>query len=448
MVRFIRNSTRRLPLPPVSRIDQKSFLKQLEKEEKLQTNQEFVQDTQITQKNENNVPVESKKFKNSENFKKKGVDNDKVKIEDQRIKQHLKFIKRLGHKVEDPVLWKKKYKFYPFGEDSKEIFRCQDEFKMNSELKSLSMVKKEHLEIAKAFQSLDNPCWKYVKVKSNSKTDQISVLASLNSNSLLKNEDPFFHRTNIQDCKNKLIEKLAPLCNSMHIITSKKDLKENRNKVQMEKIKGEDYLIDNFGNFEIKFGPFADIPVFPEVWTKIFIQVFLHNQGYLKDPNVVIDFGCNSGIFGVTLGKKSNRIIGLDSAPVHLENSKINADFANIPNDYRLGPTVDNLNRIFEVLHYENKMATIILHSSPGKEIPLGIFKAIVDCANVKNVILFATYPEIEAFQAMSLFLEKRENKGRFRFNKQFLFEMCPDKSARLQFVFCFNSHKNENKSA
>ena len=94
---------------------------------------------------------------------------------------------------------------------------------MNSELKNIIKGgKQEHLKIAEAFQTLDNPCWKYIKVKSNLKTDQISVLASLNVDKLLKNEtDPYFHRTLIQDCKKKLSETLSPLCTSLHIVSIK-----------------------------------------------------------------------------------------------------------------------------------------------------------------------------------------------------------------------------------
>ena len=224
----------------------------------------------------------------------------------------------------------------------------------------------------------------------------------------------------------------------------RKNLQENKSEVKLEKIQGEDYLSENFGKFQLKFGPFADLPIFPEAYNKMFKIVFEFNQQPLREKNCVIDFDCNSGIYGVKLGHKSNRIIGLDSASVHLENAKINADLQNIANDYRLGADVENLNRIFEDLHYENRNATVLLHPKPGAALPDGIIKSIIDCAQVKNVILFASYPEIEAFQALSLFLKpsgsKQDQKRRFRLNKQLLFEMFPHKMSRLQYVYCLYS--------
>ena len=74
----------------------------------------------------------------------------------------------------------------------------------------------------------------------------------------------------------------------------------------------------------------------------------------------------------------------------------------NIPNDYRLGSDVENLNRIFEDLHYENRNATVLLHPKSSTALPDGIIKSIIDCAQVKNVILFASYPEGSIGQTIS----------------------------------------------
>ena len=97
---------------------------------------------------------------------------------------------------------------------------------------------------------------------------------------------------------------------------------------------------------------------------------------------------------------------------------------------------------IFEDLHYKSWNVTVLLHPKPGTVLPDGIIKSIIDCAQVKNVILFASYPEIEAFQALSLFLKptgsKQDEKRRFRLNKQLLFEMFPHKMS--QYVFCLHS--------
>ena len=222
MVRFLRNSTRRIPLP-VSTIDQKSFLNQLEAEEKSLVERKLPQNN--PQKNNPNPESDPIQPKMAKKMSKSAEKDQKIEIiEDDRIRAHVKFLKRLGYKTELSDLHKKNPNFLPCHNNSpEEVFRSQDEFRMNSELKNIIKGgKQEHLKIAEAFQTLDNPCWKYIKVKSNLKTDQISVLASLNVDKLLKNEaDPYFHRTLIQDCKKKLSETLSPLCTSLHIVSIK-----------------------------------------------------------------------------------------------------------------------------------------------------------------------------------------------------------------------------------
>ena len=101
---------------------------------------------------------------------------------------------------------------------------------------------------------------------------------------------------------------------------------------------------------------------------------------------------------------------------------------------------------IFEDLHYKSWNVTVLLHLKSGTALPDEIIKLsnLIDFAQVKNVILFASYPEIEAFQALSLFLKptgsKQDQKRRFRLNKQLLFEMFPHKMSRLQYVYCLYS--------
>ena len=133
-----------------------------------------------------------------------------------------------------------------------------------------------------------------------------------------------------------------------------------------------------------------------------------------------------------------------------MKNSKVNADKFNIPNDYRLMVGLDSLQRIFEELHYENRKATIILHPTPGGGIEPGLTKAIIDCPNIRDVFLFARYPEIEAFHALSLFLKplgissKQENVRRpFRLQQQAIFDLSPDNANRLtQFVYYLIANK------
>ena len=211
-----------MPLP-VSTIDQKSFLNQLEAEEKSLVERKLPQNN--VQKNNPNPESDPIQPKMAKKMSKSAEKDPKIEmIEDDRVRAHVKFLKRLGYKTELSDLHTKNPNFLHCHNNSpEEVFRSQDEFRMNSELKNVMRGgKQEHLKIAEAFQTLDNPSWKYIKVKSNLKTDQISVLASLNVDKLLKNEaDPYFHRTLIQDCKKKLSETLSPLCTSLHIVSIK-----------------------------------------------------------------------------------------------------------------------------------------------------------------------------------------------------------------------------------
>ena len=69
----------------------------------------------------------------------------------------------------------------------------------------------------------------------------------------------------------------------------------------------------------------------------------------------------------------------------------------------------------------------------------------VLKLAQVKNVMLFASYPESEAFQALSLFLNstssKQDQKRTFKLNKQILLDMFLHKMSRLQYVFCLHTN-------
>ena len=149
MVRFLRNSTRRIPLP-VSTIDQKSFLNQLEAEEKSlvkrklpQNNHHKNQEIPDNPKPERD-PIQPKMAKK---MSKSAEKDPKIEmIEDDRIRAHVKFLKRLGYKTELEDLHKKNPNFLPCHNNSpEEVFRCQDEFRMDSELKNVIKGKEVHV---------------------------------------------------------------------------------------------------------------------------------------------------------------------------------------------------------------------------------------------------------------------------------------------------------------
>ena len=137
MVRYLRNSSRRIPLP-VSTIDQKSFLNQLEaEEEKSLVKRKLPQNNlQKNQEITDNPEPESDQIQPK---MAKKIQIPKIEmVEDDRVRAHVKFLKRLGYKTELSDLHIKNPNFLPCHNNSpEEVFRCQDEFRMNSELKNI-----------------------------------------------------------------------------------------------------------------------------------------------------------------------------------------------------------------------------------------------------------------------------------------------------------------------
>ena len=132
MVRYLRNSSRRIPLP-VSTIDQKSFLNQLEaEEEKSLVKRKLPQNNlQENISEPESDPIQPKMAKK--------IQRPKIEmVEDDRVRAHVKFLKRLGYKTEISDLHIKNPNFLHCHNNSpEEVFRCQDEFRMNSELKNI-----------------------------------------------------------------------------------------------------------------------------------------------------------------------------------------------------------------------------------------------------------------------------------------------------------------------
>ena len=152
MVRFLRNSSRRIPLP-VSTIDQKSFLNQLEAEEKSLVKRKIPQSNlQKNQKIPDNPRYDENQIiqpKMAKTMNKSAEKDQRPKIEmieDDRVRAHAKFLKRLGYKTELEDLHKKNPNFLPCHNNSpEEVFRCQDEFRMDSELKNVIKGKEVHV---------------------------------------------------------------------------------------------------------------------------------------------------------------------------------------------------------------------------------------------------------------------------------------------------------------
>lgn len=180
IIRCLRNVPRRLPTV-LSTVEKNEMIKHLEMSSKLQEQK-----------------IVSKKVE---------INRD---LEDSRLKTFFTFKNQLAKSVKMPT----KVMDYIFkgGTTTHEKYRCQDIITFQSDLTKIQeMMKDEHLAIALAFQSLNEATWKTLKIKSNQATDQICVTASLKVDDTLENP---------KLVKDKLIEKINPLCTSLHIVTS------------------------------------------------------------------------------------------------------------------------------------------------------------------------------------------------------------------------------------
>ena len=319
----------------------------------------------------------------------------------------------------------KKYYNFPIFLDK---YRCQDIFRPGIDFE-VPGLKDEHVIIAKEFQKLNDSTFKYLKVKSNLTTTQIQVLASLS----LKNED------NLQEKSEVLSEKIGPLCTSLHLVSKNQASKNKESTIEL--IKGDlDFMTEKVGIFDMKFSPFADIPINIEQTNQMLKIVHRYVQDYY---DILIDFDCDAGYYGLNLGFNiKSGMIGLDNALLHLNNAKSNAKSSKNPEkcDFRLGANNNQILKILENLHYSNQSGVILLHPQRGIIIPNNVINSIIDCPMIKCVILFTSMPEIEAYSTFINFLTASSSgKRRFQLKQKLIFDMYPDTND-LQYVFVFVS--------
>ena len=276
-------------------------------------------------------------------------EDDKAKM-DKRLSKVLKSLNSIGKMLHLPNLQKVKKKsiLYQYETESSK-YRCYDEIGHQSKLIFKDIMKDEHIEIATKFQNL-SPHWKYVKIKSNLNTDHISAFGSLNANELNDEE--------IQQQKQFFTEKMENLCTSLFFVHSSKkqqisdnedgDEKKSTKKkkeVVFEKIKGEDYLEESIGNVNFKFGPFSYMPTNVRATDKMFKR--LRGLNLVKKSDVIVDFDCNAGLYGLNLAKtskteKAQKVIVLENSPALIKDFQINAKVLDIPTEIHQGCTLYN----------------------------------------------------------------------------------------------------------
>ena len=378
--------------PSLERIDSKLYLQQLEQRSpaaKLDTFQ--------------------KQNLEEERIKRRGpkVEQKKEEFEDERVNKLQNMMFALGKRIDSRTNLLQKIQYFP--SVSNESKRCSDLFHHHNNLDLVSGLKDEHRQIGQAFQSLSEN-WKSVRIKSDTETNQIQVVCSL------KVSDD----KELQDSFEEMKTKIDPLCTSLFLVTTQASKVEHGQKeVKIEKVKGEDYLNTKIGVLDFKLGPFASLPTANIDNTTNMFKYTRHN---VQKEDVVIDFDCNAGIYGLALGRLCKRVIGLDNAQIHVNNAILNAKMHDIEHDFRKGANVQNLSSILADLQYEGRNAVMLLHPQRLTTVPDKVIEAILTSNQIKKILLFSSNPPAEAFKHLVMLLKD----GPFQLHRYLAFDILP----------------------
>ena len=362
-------------------------------------------------------------------------EDDKAKM-DKRLSKVLKSLNSIGKMLHLPNLQKVKKKsiLYQYETESSK-YRCYDEIGHQSKLIFKDIMKDEHIEIATKFQNL-SPHWKYVKIKSNLNTDHISAFGSLNANELNDEE--------IQQQKHFFTEKMESLCSSLFFVHSKKqkisdnedgEKKSSKKKKEVifEKIKGEDYIEEFMGNLNFKFGPFSYMPTNVTATDQMFKR--LRGFHLVKKSDVIVDFDCNAGLYGLNLAKTSNtekaqKIVVLENSAALIKDFQVNAKALDISTEIHQGCNLYNFGRVLQDLHYGNHQGVLILHPKGQHIIPLDMIEAILNSQGIRRIILFTSDFNRQGFGILMTLLKPEEGtngkKRHFYLNSVYNFDLHP----------------------
>ena len=374
---------------------------------------------EISQLSQNTKTISDSKIVVEEN----NVD-DKTKM-DKRLSKVQKSLKSIGKMLNLPLLHQKVNKksiLYQYENGfSSNKYRCYDEIGHQSKLIFKEIMKDEHIEIATKFQTL-SPHWKYVKIKSTLNTDHISAFGSLNANELNDEE--------IQQQKQLFTEKMENLCTSLFFVHSKKQQQisdnndgdvdgekksttKKKKEVFFEKIKGQDYLEEFIGNLNFKFGPFSYMPTNVTATDKMFKR--LRGFKLVKKSDIIVDFDCNAGLYGLNLAKtskteKAQKVVVLENSPVLIKDFQINAKaLDNIPTEIHQGCNLYNFGRVLQDFHYGNHQGVLILHPKGQQIIPLDMIEAIYNSKGIRRIILFTSDFNRQGFEILMTLLRPEE---------------------------------------
>ena len=372
---------------------------------------------------------------NTENVKEKVTKTRPPKIKsnthnlDEKQLKLKRFLERVGKRIQnDSLNLMPNATLYKY--NVPERYRCYDEIGYNSGLVFEKIMKEEHLKIAHEFQNL-LPHWKYIKIKSSMDSNHISAMASLNISEL--------GRVQVEEEKQMFHEKFQNLCTSLFLLTVEK--LDNTKEVVFNKLKGEDYLEEDFllwGN-QMKFGPFAYLPTNISGTSKMFSTLRKYNV--VSESDVIIDFDCNAGLYGLALAKISEhkaakKIIGFENAPVLIRNFLMNAKTLGIPAEPYHGCNLQSLGKVLQEFHYKTDSAVLVLHPKGTNIVPNNMIEAIKNSTGIKRIIFFVSDPERQAYFNM-IDLLKPPNKKAAMWNKHFTNHF------KLSQTYTFDLHPN-----
>lgn len=356
---------------------------------------------------------------------------------DPRLKKYFSFLNRLCTAAELPNI-SKQHTFYRYNIGDQ--YRCQDIFDGLSNIENIPGIKDEHLEIGRRFQTMKKNCssWKSLRVKSSKTSDQIFVVATFTSDG---------NTGTVEAQRDCLLQNMSKMCTSLFMTTITAKSMEAKKVAKVYQLMGPDYLEETIGFFKFKLGPFAQMPVSPQGFVDSFRNV---QNACIRPDDVVIDFDCSAGIYGVNMASSKyfkSGLMGFDASPVNVANATLNAQEKGLPSiDIRHGGSVKDLEQGLVDLHFENRKAVVLLHPHADSSISEPIIRVLKHSHVVKSIIYFTSNPAQGFFNFAELLKadSKKDRLRCFQFVKCHVLDVYPN-SSNFEHVFVFQNKQLMN---
>jgi tRNA/tmRNA/rRNA uracil-C5-methylase (TrmA/RlmC/RlmD family) len=262
--------------------------------------------------------------------------------------------------------------------------------------------------------------WKNIKIKSNLNSSSVMSLVALSGQNL--------HQDKINEYKDLLKIHFDKLCTSLFLMTTTKEVKiksENKTKrvITLDKIFGHDYLEELISDLGLKLGPFSLMPVNLEMTELMFNLI--KNMSLVTRNNVLVDVGCEVGLYGLNLAPKCFRLSGFDASQPNIQTCHLNAKINDLQrkSEFRQGFNVANLRQILTEIANENRNCTILLH--PGMvRMDDEILNCIKETPCIKKILFVSSFPEGSVFNNL-FWLMRPHNE--FKLGNYIALDMYPN---------------------